>query len=228
MSPIPGRLYNTYGREREGYTCGTLFVDHASGKLFNFSQFLTTATETIANKRMLERIALEDGIRIRHYHTDNGTFASDAFKTECTRSSQKLTFSGVGAHHQNGVAEQNIKTVSHWARANMLHAAYHWHEHANIKLWPQAVDYAVWIFNRMPSRENGLSPNELWSQDRNHSYDLRRAQPFAAPCTYLIQSCKTAALFRNGTHGLGKGCLLDFPLDILPLCLLFSIFLLGK
>jgi hypothetical protein len=36
FSPIIGRLPNTYGRERNGFRCGSLFVDHASGKIFNF------------------------------------------------------------------------------------------------------------------------------------------------------------------------------------------------
>lgn len=134
---------------------------------------------------MLERSANEEGIRIKAYHSDNGIFASDTFKTECTTHGQKLTFSGVGAHHQNGVAERNIKTISHWARANMLHAAYYWHEYANVKLWPQAVDYAVWVFNRLPSTTSGLSPNELWSSAVSTGYDLRRACPFGCPVYVL-------------------------------------------
>jgi hypothetical protein len=65
------------------------------------------------------------------------------FKYDCTSKHQKLTFSGVEAHHQNRVAKQNIKTISKLAWASMLHAAHLLPEHANIKLWPQAVDYAV-------------------------------------------------------------------------------------
>jgi hypothetical protein len=34
FSPIQGRLPHSFGRERTGYTCGSLFVDHASGKFF--------------------------------------------------------------------------------------------------------------------------------------------------------------------------------------------------
>ena len=185
LSPIAGRLYSSYGHERQGYTCGTLFVDHASGKVFNFPQFSTNAMETIDSKRKLERYAAEESILVKAYHSDNGIFASDAFKTECTHKGQKLTFSGVGAHHQNGVAERNIKTISQWARANMLHAAYHWQEHANIKLWPQAVDYAVWVFNRLPSTKSGVSPNELWSGSLSTGHDLRRARPFGCPAYVL-------------------------------------------
>lgn len=54
LSPVAGRLYNTYGRERQGYSCGTLFVDHASGKLFNFPQLSTSANDTVASKHCLE------------------------------------------------------------------------------------------------------------------------------------------------------------------------------
>lgn len=185
LSPINGRLYTSYRREQHGYSCGTLFVDHASGKVFNFPQLSTTASDTLRSKHALERLAYDEGIKIKHFHSDNGVFASAAFRTDCETNSQKISFSGVGAHHQNGVAERNIKTISQWARANMLHAAFHWHEHANIKLWPQAVDYAVWVFNRLPSVDNGLSPNELWSQSRNTSHDLRRAHPFGCPVFVL-------------------------------------------
>ncbi len=154
-------------------------------KYLTSSQQSTTAVATLCSKHLLERLAHDEGHHIKHYHTDNGVFASAAFRDDCDANKQKLTFSGVGAHHQNGVAERNIKTISQWVRANLLHAAFHWHEHANIKLWPQAVDYATWVFNRLPSIDTGLSPNELWSQSRNTSHDLRRTHPFGCPVYVL-------------------------------------------
>ena len=126
ISSVPGRLPNTYGREKEGYQCGTLFVDHASGKVFNYCQFSTSANETLKSKHQLEALAGDDGIQVKAYHSDNGTFASRAYKDDCDVQLQKYTFSGVGAHHQNGVAERNIQTIANWARASMLHAAMHW------------------------------------------------------------------------------------------------------
>jgi hypothetical protein len=42
----------------------------------------------------------------------------------------------------NGIAEKNIKTIAQWVRANMLHVETHWPQHANLKYWLQAVDYA--------------------------------------------------------------------------------------
>ena len=74
FSPIQGRLLHTFGRERTGYTCGSLFVDHASGKIFNFPQFSPNATETIRTAQRLESMAREEGFNIKSYHADNGIF----------------------------------------------------------------------------------------------------------------------------------------------------------
>jgi hypothetical protein len=53
------------------------------------------------------------------------------FKEHCNKNKKTYSFSGVRAKHQNGVAEQNIKTIAQWACANMLHLATHWPQHAN-------------------------------------------------------------------------------------------------
>jgi len=185
VSKVQGRLPFTFGRERNGYTCGTLFIDHASGKIFNFCQLSNNANETLSSKSRLEAFAREESVTIKKFHTDNGIFASAAFKEDCNLKKQKLTFSGVGAHHQNGVAERNIKTISQWARASMLHAAHSWPDVASIKLWPQAVDYAVWVFNHLPNLEVGVSPNELWSRTRFPTNSLGRAHVFGCPVYVL-------------------------------------------
>ncbi len=101
MSSVMGWLPHTFGRERVGYSCGTLFVDHASGKLFNFCQDSTTGAKTLSNKRQLESIAWQEGITIQEYYADNGICASKAFKADCDSLDQKYTFSSVSAHHQN-------------------------------------------------------------------------------------------------------------------------------
>ena len=186
ISAVQGRLEHTFGRERQGYTCGTLFVDHATSKIFNFCQFSTNAHETVSSKRKLEILAREEGFKIKSYHSDNGVFASAEFKTDCEELEQKIDFSGVGAQHQNGVAERNIGTVSTWARANMLHSAYHWPQHASIKLWPMAINYAVWVFNHLPRIDTGLCPDEMWSQSRTTHDDLRRAHVWGCP-VYVLE-----------------------------------------
>ena len=106
ISVVPGRLPNTYGREKEGYQCETLYVDHASGKVFNYCQFSTSANDTLKSKHQLEALANNEGIHIKAYHSSNGIFVSWAYKVDCDFQQQKYKFSGAAAHHQNGVAER--------------------------------------------------------------------------------------------------------------------------
>jgi hypothetical protein len=49
---------------------------------------------------------------IKEYHADNGVFASNVFKGDCDSLHEQYLFSGVGAHHQNEIAERNIKRVA--------------------------------------------------------------------------------------------------------------------
>ena len=68
----------------------------------------------------------------------------------------------------------------------MLHLAMHWPQQANASFWPQAMDYAIWVFNRMPNMESGISPNELWSSARgNAGIELSRAHVFGCPVYVL-------------------------------------------
>ncbi len=67
----------------------------------------------------------------------------------------------------------------------MLHLATHWPQQANASFWPQAVDYAIWVFNRMPNMESGISPNKLWSSRGNAGTELSRAHVFGCPVYVL-------------------------------------------
>ena len=165
-----GRLLHTYGKEKEEerYHGGTIAVDHASGLIFIQHQVSLRAGETILAKRNFERLAHSFGVTIRQYHSDNGVFASKAFLDEAKALGQTVDFSGVGAHHQNGVAERAIKTISSWARAMIVHAGLHWPAQSGtlLSFWPYAMDQAVFLWNNLPSRETGLSPLEVFGQQK--------------------------------------------------------------
>jgi hypothetical protein len=90
MSSVMGRLPHTFCKERIGYSCGTLLVYHASGKLFIFCQFSNNSSETINSKQCLESLARQEGIAIKKYHADNGVFASKAFKGELIYSNKNI------------------------------------------------------------------------------------------------------------------------------------------
>ena len=175
FSPVQGRLLHTFGRERHGYTCGSLFVDHASGKIFNFPQFSTNATETLRSVACLELYAHDEGFKIKRYHSNNGIFSKAEFTAHCDRNNQKYDFSGVGAHFQNGVAERNIKQ---WRNGLVHICSIYWPQQANLRFWPQAIDYSAWVYNRLPNVDRGLTLTEIWSLVRNSGNELARAHIF--------------------------------------------------
>jgi transposase InsO family protein len=128
-----------YSSSRHGFTCGTIYADHASGHLFVNHQKTTAASDTIRGKMLVEQEAAEVGVTIKSYHTNNGIFSSKEFRAHCQALKQCLSFSGIGAHHQNGVAERAIQTVSNMARARLIHAQLRWPARSFLDLWPLAM-----------------------------------------------------------------------------------------
>jgi hypothetical protein len=108
------------------YRCATIFVDHFSRLRFIHLQIDNSSAETLAAKRAFETFAAEHSVRIQHYHCDNGRFYDNAFKQACHDARQQLTFCGVNAHFQNGIAERSIRDLSESARKQLLHAHARW------------------------------------------------------------------------------------------------------
>lgn len=188
VSPEKGRRVDGYGKRTkfDGYVGGAIYVDHASAKIFHHPQSSLSAADTLRGKQIIEQEAHDLGIKIESYHSDNGIFAQKEFKNHCEQQKQTLSYCGVGAHHQNGIAEINIRTVCNLARANLIHLLLMWPEKCNINLWALSINYAVWIFNRLPKDSlGGLSPNEMWSGVRSTHSDLRRAHVFGCPVYVL-------------------------------------------
>ena len=67
----------------------------------------------------------------------------------------------------------------------ILHAAIHWPEEVSIELWPMAMDYAVFVYNRLPQRDCGLAPIELFTGTRLDKKVLRSAHVWGCP-TYVL------------------------------------------
>ncbi len=102
-----------------------------------------TSSKIIDAKRAFERYVAEHGVRIAHYHCNNGRFANTAFVRSCEESHQKLTFCRVNAHFQNGIAERAIRDLSESARKQLLHAKQSWPQAVSTALWPYALRSAA-------------------------------------------------------------------------------------
>ena len=165
---------------------GTIFVDHATGRIKFFPQARSDTQTTLRGKHALEREADDLGFRIRSFVSDNGIFTSKDFQLDLQQRQQPLHLSGVGAKHQNGVAENAIKTVSNLARAMLIHAALRWPASHDLTLWPFCLEHAVYIWNRLLSKTDGLSPEEKWTGTKSDHHELRRLHPWGCP-SYVLE-----------------------------------------
>ena len=164
---------------------GTIFVDAASGRIKVKFQRGLTAAETLQSKMEFEREALSNGVTIKAYRTDNGTFTAQSVIDQIKDLNQTITFSGAGAQHQNGVAERAIKTVSEATRTIMLHAALRWPEVYDPTLWPMAMQYAIDILNEVPRGNMSLCPEEVFSRSVGSHSRLLNAQAWGCPAYVL-------------------------------------------
>lgn len=127
------------------------------------------------------------GVRVSHYHCYQGVFVSNEFRENCKGRRQDQTFSGASAKFQNSLAEGSVQTVFWMARHMMLHAALCWVTNGanDTRLWPQAVKYSEYLFNRIPSLGSGFPPLERLTQRRSDHEDLLRCYVWGAPVHVL-------------------------------------------
>jgi hypothetical protein len=90
-------------------TAATVFVNHYLRLKYIHLMTKLTSKETMEAKQAFKNFAEQHGVCILRYHWDNGQFADNAFKNSCSAHGQRLTFCGVNAHFQNGIAEKAIR-----------------------------------------------------------------------------------------------------------------------
>ena len=123
---------------KERFNSATVFVDHHSGLSYVHLQRSTNAEETLTAKVAFEAWANTFGVKILHYHADNGRFAERTFMSHCDSKGQTISFAGVNAHHQNGIAEKRIRDLQDTARTMLVHAKKRWPKAVSAHLWPYA------------------------------------------------------------------------------------------
>ena len=186
-SPIPGFLPISKGSPtKRRYVAATVFADHFSG--FTYVHFMEAITtdETIEAKEAFERFAERHGVRVQHYHCDNGRFADKAFLENVREHRQTISFCGVSAHHQNGVAEKRIRDVTESARSMLLHAVHRWPKTITANLWPQAVAHAVNIRNALPVAVGKSCPLSTFA-GTDIQPNLKHFHPFGCP-VYVLEN----------------------------------------
>ena len=164
ISPYGGMIPQTKGRLMKAkYYAATVFVDHYTDYTYVHLMKDSTAESTLEAKNAYERLLLSFGNKVLAYHADNGRFAEKVFVQDVKDKSQKITYCGVGSHHQNGIAERRIKTLSEDARTMLAHGNHLWPEVVTKSLWPYAYKAASRSRNRFKLDDEGNSPDEKMS-----------------------------------------------------------------
>ena len=169
-----------------------LFVDHHSDFLYNHLITGTTSQATLESKQAYERLAAAHGVHVESYHADNLRFNDNNFKGDCIKNGQTISYCGVGAHHQNAVAESKIKTVCYGARTILLHAKRKWPEVIKTILWPYAMQSIVERHNRLSLDANGRSPLEKFSRTADE-IDPTDFHTWGCP-TYVLEEANQGAI----------------------------------
>ena len=150
-STSPGFIAQLKGTlTQQRYRYATVFVDQFSRYTFVYLQKRITSQETVMAKHAFERATEQRGVKIKHYHADNGQFADNAFIQDCQANRQILSYCGVNAHFQNGIAERHIRDLQEWMRTSMLYAMNKWRKMVIINLWPYAMRHANDVANATP------------------------------------------------------------------------------
>jgi len=187
---ITGRSFKGYGRENsvETFRALAVFVDAASGVVKVYPLVGESTNDVILAKLKFEEFMWTTAaVTVKEYHADQGSvFTSAEFRNDCKKKAQKQSFAGTSAQFQNGSAERTIQTIFWSARSMMLHCSLRWasDDCSDAPLWPQAVCYAEWLFNRVP-KKNGFSPLEILTRRRSDHKDLNRAKVWGCP-TFVL------------------------------------------
>ena len=157
-STTPGLIAQLKHPTKARYRVATVFIDHATRFSYVYLQQSTNAEETVQAKRAFEQFARTNGINIQHYHADNGRFADNKFRKDIAACGQTLSFCGVNAHFQNGVAERKIRELQEHARTMLIHANKRWPSAITTNLWPYALRMANEILNATQNNVTGNIP----------------------------------------------------------------------
>jgi hypothetical protein len=165
---------------------GCIFVDHPSGFVHVELQVNLNTHKTLKAKEKFELTCRQYGVVPQEYLADNSKiFTSAEFTKNLSTFAQIMRFAGVGAHHHNGIAERNIRTIMAIARTLMLHAAIHWPAIADATLWPLALHHTVFLVNHVPDQRTGLCSADLFTKTRYEQRKLNNLHVWGCPVYVL-------------------------------------------
>jgi hypothetical protein len=190
VSPTHGFIAQMTGKlTTVRYKYATIYVDQASRLGYVHLQKSATAEETLKGKLAFELFAKGHNITIKAYHADNSVFRANAWVNNCNMLNQRMTYAGVNAHHQNGVAKRRIQELQELTRAALIHANKRWPQCITANLWPYALRMANLTYNHSSSMQNEhkYAPIQVFSSKTKVEVNLKHFHPFGCP-VYVLAS----------------------------------------
>jgi hypothetical protein len=136
---------------------------------------------------------------IKHYHADNGRFADNAFMQSVAESGQTISFCGVNAHFQNGIAEKRIRDLSEQARKQLLHAKARLQR--QLRLIFGLMPYAMQMIfaTQLPTKRTGA---HLWNDSAvpTSVQNSETITPSVVQYMHYKISCREEKQSQNGTN----------------------------
>ena len=107
------------------YIRGTISLDHSIDFSYVHLMIEIKGEATVTANLAFERISHQHGVKILHYHAINGLFDTKVFCAAIAKGKHTLTFCEVNAHHQNGIAKQQVQDITLGTRTSLLHASHY-------------------------------------------------------------------------------------------------------
>ncbi len=130
------------------YFHAAIYFNQATGLGFVWHQKSVNLVDTMEGKTAFKRFC-QSMDTIQHDHADNGIFASNSRRQLCLQQGQGLTFAGVTVHHQNGIAERQIKELQEMMHMMIIHVQQRWPSAITPNLWPYSLRMANNAINAM-------------------------------------------------------------------------------
>ena len=163
-SSTPGLIAHLLGiPTKKRYQGATVVVERYSGLSYTHLQKTLSGDKTVSTKEAFKRYARSHGVQVTHYHADNEIFANNKWQKACTENGQRLTFCGVNASSQNGIAEWRIRELQEQARMMLIHINKRWPTTVNAYLWPYAGTIIHQTYNGNTYRLRPFQEPRFWS-----------------------------------------------------------------
>lgn len=189
-SGTSGRLFTTKGSPTKAhYKYVSFWVDHATSFIYTTFHTTKAATEFVASKREFESWAAQFGVKIQSIRADNGVYTVQPFKEACKQQQQLLTYCGIGAHWQNGIAERFIGVITERACSILLHAMVKCPDIIKEDMWTFAVQHSVLFHNESIRKNQKTSPYYQFT-GQNAPWSIADFKVFGSPAYVLDKAVK--------------------------------------